>query len=217
MHALKRCALLLIPFTLLIGALMPAAVASARTSSVHKALPSFIILETLKKKPKHQHHKKHHTSNVVAFHQLHDGIDITQGSIQQNDVGTPTTFTVVGSSLEARGVYDISLDNFTLDNCDGAILLGAIAGPEPITTINGVVSFSPNGIFDGGETDAGPQVVGAFPSTDFSTGDIRADLEGRITFSVEILNCVKNSYTIAIQNDDRSGDGSEIRFPVTSA
>lgn len=155
------------------------------------------MLSTDKKK------KPHHTPG--------DGIRILESPIRQNDIDTPTTFLVVGSSLTPRGIYDINLDSFNLDRCDAAVILGA--------TEDGSPSVIP---FDTGEDGLVDNTILPAILTGDGTADIKADTEGRFTFTVAILNCVgtkqgAGSYSISVVNDARSGERYEAHVNVNAA
>ena len=137
----------------------------------------------------------HATVQDVAAKKKYHGIKIYPNPLQQNDIDTPTVFFVIGSGLTPRGIYDISLDSFNLDMCDAAVLPGAVTDGTP----------GP-GVTDSGEDGQIANTVLPAILTGDGTGDIKADTEGRLTFTVAILNCVAGTYSLTITNDARSGD-----------
>jgi hypothetical protein len=86
----------------------------------------------------------------------------------------------------------------------------------PTTFTEACTGLTPNGFYDVNITDFEDRCFAAAVLPPFAGDgtDIKADSEGRVTFSLVIITCVEGTYSITLVNDALSGEKHETHFHI---
>lgn len=93
------------------------------------------------------------------------------------------------------------------------------AGKPTIFLVTGR-GLTPNGFYDVNLSEFNDRcgdVVPMFPNEVGDGSDVQADLEGRFSFAVEIIDCVAGTYSVSVVNDNLSGERHEAHVKILAA